>query len=126
MRRYGGITIVLARFRMPFARTFAPVVAGVAEMTYRRFAFFNIIGGIGWVVSMTLIGYFLGRLVPGIEKYVEYLIVGIVFISVLPLHHQVPAAPGRAKEVTFHHSIKEQTWATRSSQRSRSSCCWRR
>ncbi len=82
--RYGGITIVLARF-MPFARTFAPVVAGVAEMTYRRFAFFNIIGGVSWVVSMTLIGYFLGRLVPGIERYVEYLIVGIVFISVLPL-----------------------------------------
>ncbi|MBP1691231.1 MAG: dedA, partial [Bacteroidetes bacterium] len=65
--KYGGITIVIARF-MPFARTFAPVVAGIAEMKYRRFALFNIAGGIGWVVSMTFIGYFLGRTIPGIER----------------------------------------------------------
>ena len=82
--RYGGITIVLARF-MPFARTFAPVVAGIAEMKYRRFALFNIAGGVGWIVSMTLIGYYLGRLVPGIEKYIEYIIAIIVFLSVLPI-----------------------------------------
>jgi len=82
--KYGGITIVLARF-MPFARTFAPVVAGVAEMTYRRFAVFNIAGGIGWVASMTLTGYFLGRLIPGIERHIEIVIVIIVTISVLPL-----------------------------------------
>jgi membrane-associated protein len=91
--KYGGITIVLARF-MPFARTFAPVVAGVAEMTYRRFAVFNIAGGIGWVLSMTLIGYYLGRFIPGIEKHIEYIIVIIVVISVLPLvvkyvHHRM-------------------------------------
>jgi membrane-associated protein len=82
--RYGGITIVVARF-MPFARTFAPVVAGVAEMTYRRFAVFNIAGGIGWVVSMTLTGYFLGRLVPGIERNIEIVIAIIIFLSLLPM-----------------------------------------
>jgi membrane-associated protein len=82
--KYGGITIVLARF-MPFARTFAPVVAGVADMTYRRFALFNIAGGIGWVVSMTLTGYFLGRLIPGIEHNIEYVIIIVVFVSILPL-----------------------------------------
>jgi membrane-associated protein len=82
--KYGGITIVMARF-MPFARTFAPVVAGVAEMKYRRFALFNVAGGIGWVVSMLLIGYYLGRLIPGIEKHIEYIIVGIVFLSILPM-----------------------------------------
>lgn len=82
--KYGGITIVLARF-MPFARTFAPVVAGVADMTYRRFALFNIAGGVGWVVSMTLTGYFLGRLIPGIEHNIEYVIVIVVFVSILPL-----------------------------------------
>jgi membrane-associated protein len=82
--KYGGITIVLARF-MPFARTFAPVVAGIGEMKYRRFAVFNIAGGIGWVVSMTLMGYYLGRAIPGIEHYIEYIIIGIVFLSVLPL-----------------------------------------
>jgi len=90
--KYGGITIVLARF-MPFARTFAPVVAGIAEMRYRRFALFNIAGGIGWVVSMTLGGYFLGRTIPGIEKHIEWVIAIVIFLSILPiivkyLHHR--------------------------------------
>jgi membrane-associated protein len=70
---------------MPFARTFAPVVAGVAEMTYRRFALFNVFGGIGWVGSMTLTGYFLGRTIPGIERHIEYVIAIVVFISILPM-----------------------------------------
>ncbi len=82
--KYGGVTIVLARF-MPFARTFAPVVAGIAEMKYRRFALFNITGGIGWIVSMTLTGFYLGRLVPGIESKIEWVIIVIVFLSVLPI-----------------------------------------
>ncbi len=82
--KYGGITIILARF-MPFARTFAPVVAGVGEMRYRRFALFNIVGGVGWVISMTLIGYYLGRLVPGIEHNVEYIIAGVILLSLLPM-----------------------------------------
>ena len=54
--RHGGKTIILARF-MPIIRTFAPVVAGVGRMEYRRFLFFNVFGGIGWVCSMVLIGY---------------------------------------------------------------------
>jgi membrane-associated protein len=82
--KYGGITIVLARF-MPFARTFAPVVAGIAEMRYRRFALFNVAGGIGWVASMTLTGYFLGRTIPGIEKDIEWVIAIVIFLSILPL-----------------------------------------
>lgn len=82
--KYGGITIVMARF-MPFARTFAPVVAGIAEMKYRRFALFNIAGGIGWITSMTLTGYFLGRTIPGIEKHIEYVIALVVFVSLLPM-----------------------------------------
>jgi len=82
--RYGGITIVLARF-MPFARTFAPVVAGVAEMRYRRFALFNVWGGIGWVVSMLLIGFYICRWIPGSEQHIELIIVLIVFLSILPM-----------------------------------------
>ncbi len=82
--RYGGITIVLARF-MPFARTFAPVVAGIAGMTYRRFAIFNVTGGIGWIVSMTSTGYFLGQTIPGIEERIEYIIAIVIFISILPI-----------------------------------------
>ncbi len=96
--KYGGITIILARF-MPFARTFAPVVAGIGEMTYRRFALFNIVGGVGWVVSMTLIGYYLGRLVPGIEHNVEYIIAAVILVSILPLivkyiQHRMRKQPG--------------------------------
>lgn len=82
--KYGGITIVLARF-MPFARTFAPVVAGVAEMTYRRFALFNIAGGAGWVTSMILLGFYLGKSIPGIESKIEYVIAVIVLLSILPM-----------------------------------------
>ncbi len=82
--KYGGVTIILARF-MPFARTFAPVVAGVAEMKYRKFALFNITGGIGWITSMTLVGYFLGRTIPGIEKHIEIVIGIVIFISILPM-----------------------------------------
>ncbi len=82
--KYGGVTIVLARF-MPFARTFAPVVAGVAEMRYRRFAMFNITGGIGWIASMTLLGYYLGRAIPDIDKKIEYVIAIVVLLSISPL-----------------------------------------
>jgi membrane-associated protein len=82
--KYGAITIVLAQF-MPFARTFAPVVAGIAEMKYRRFIAFNIIGALSWISSMTLLGYFLGRAIPGIEKYLEVIIGGIIFLSVSPI-----------------------------------------
>ena len=82
--KHGGMTIVLAQF-MPFARTFAPVVAGVAEMPYKRFATFNITGAILWIGSMILTGYFLGRTIPGIEKHIEYVIAIVVFASVLPM-----------------------------------------
>ncbi len=82
--KYGGITIVMAQF-MPFARTFAPVVAGVAQMTYRRFALFNIAGAVGWVGGMILLGYYLGKSIPGIESKIEYVIAIIVLISILPI-----------------------------------------
>lgn len=81
--RHGGKTIVIARF-MPIVRTFAPVVAGAAEMTYRRFAFYNVMGGIGWVTSMTLVGYFLGRTVPDIDKHIHILVAVVIFLSLLP------------------------------------------
>jgi membrane-associated protein len=81
--RYGGVTIILARF-LPFARTFAPVVAGVAEMDYRRFAMFNVVGGIGWVVSMTLLGYFFGQ-IPLVKQHIEKVIVVIILLSVIPV-----------------------------------------
>ncbi len=78
----GGQTIILARF-MPIVRTFAPVVAGMGKMNYRRFLAFNVFGGIGWVLSMTLIGYYLGQFL-WVRKNIEAVILIVVFLSILP------------------------------------------
>jgi len=80
--KHGGKAIILARF-MPIVRTFVPVVAGIAKMPYRRFATFNIVGGISWVVSMTVAGYFLGQF-EWVQKNIEKIVIGIIFVSVLP------------------------------------------
>ena len=82
--KHGGAAIVLARF-VPLARTFAPVVAGIAGMRYSRFIAYNVVGGIGWIVSMTLLGYYLAVVFPGIGDYVEILILGIIFLSFVPI-----------------------------------------
>lgn len=81
--RHGGKTIIIARF-VPIVRTFAPVVAGIAGMPYRKFAVFNIVGGIGWVVSLTMLGYTLVKAFPGIEKHIEIVILVVIFLSLLP------------------------------------------
>lgn len=81
--RHGGKTIILARF-MPFARTFAPVVAGAAKMHYPTFVFYNVIGGLLWIWSMLLTGYYVVKLVPGLEHHVEKLIIGIILLSITP------------------------------------------
>jgi membrane-associated protein len=78
---HGGKTIVLARF-MPFARTFAPIVAGIGQMSYRRFLMFNVCGGIGWVFSMTFLGYYLGQVLGA--KDIEKVVYLIIVVSVLP------------------------------------------
>jgi membrane-associated protein len=80
--KHGGKTIIIARF-MPFARTFAPVVAGIAGMPYRRFAIFNFVGGVSWVLSMTVLGYFLGQLVS--PKRIEHIVYLIILVSVMPV-----------------------------------------
>src|SRR2546425_8964180 len=95
--RHGGKTIILARF-MPIVRTFAPVVAGAAEMGYRRFATYNIIGGLGWVLSMTLSGYYLGRAGPNIESNIHYLVAAGIALSLLPPAIAWPLSrPGTAR-----------------------------
>jgi membrane-associated protein len=81
--RHGGKTLVYAKF-VPVVRTFAPFMAGVGRMPYARFLSFNVFGGLGWVVSMTLAGYFLGE-VPVIRRNFEKAVIGIVVLSVLPL-----------------------------------------
>jgi len=81
--RHGGKTIIIARF-IPIVRTFAPVVAGAADMTYREFATYNIVGALLWVPSMTLTGYFLGLAFPDIDKQLHKLVALIIFVSLLP------------------------------------------
>ena len=81
--KYGPFTIILARF-VPFARTFVPVIAGVSKMRYPVYLGFDIVGGIAWGCSVTLAGYFLGR-IEFVNQHLELIILGIVFVSVLPV-----------------------------------------
>ncbi len=80
--RYGGKTIILARF-VPIVRTFAPFLAGVGAMTYWRFAAYNVVGGVIWIASFTLGGYYFGT-IPWVEKNFTPVVLAIIFISVLP------------------------------------------
>ncbi len=80
---YGTKTIIMARF-VPIVRTFAPFVAGVAEMNYRKFFTFDILGGAIWISSLTIAGYFLGE-ITWIRKNIELVALGIIFISILPI-----------------------------------------
>jgi len=102
--RHGGKAIVIARF-VPLVRTFVPVIAGVAGMPYRRFALFNIAGGIGWVSSMTLGGYFLGHFFPKLGGHMEKVIVAIVVLSVLPMLIEYLKARSRAKAAAADRSL---------------------
>jgi membrane-associated protein len=86
--KYGAKTIVIARF-VPIVRTFAPVLAGVGSMRYRRFLTYNVVGGIGWVVSMTMAGYLLGQTVPNISKHIHELVIIIIVLSVIPIAVEV-------------------------------------
>jgi membrane-associated protein len=81
--KHGGAAIIICRF-MPIVRTFVPVVAGVARMPYGAYTLYNVIGGAAWVLSMTLIGFFLGNAFPGLVKRIELVIVAVVVLSLLP------------------------------------------
>lgn len=104
---HGGKTIIIARF-IPVLRTFAPVVAGIAGMGYRRFALFNIVGGVGWVTSMTLTGYGLGRLFPQIAHSIGLVILIAVGISLVPLlgHHWSSARRSKLHHRSLDHSAR--------------------
>ncbi len=82
--KYGPKAIVLARF-VPIVRTFTPILAGVGQMKYRTFLTYNIAGGTGWVISLTMLGYFLGNLVPNIDHYLLPIVLVIIVVSFLPI-----------------------------------------
>jgi len=80
--KHGGKTVTIARF-VPIVRTFAPVVAGAGKMPRGRFMFYNVIGGIFWCFSMILLGYWLGSKIPGLDHYIEYVLIAVIVISLL-------------------------------------------
>lgn len=87
--KYGGKTIIIARF-VPIVRTFAPIVAGAAQMPYRRFVVFNVVGGLLWVFSMILGGYFLGSALESrfgikLDEHIEKIVIVVVLLSLIPI-----------------------------------------
>jgi membrane-associated protein len=111
--RYGGKTIIIARF-VPFVRTFAPFVAGLGSMTYVRFMSFNVVGGVAWVLACTLGGYFFGNL-PFVRDHFSVVVLGIVFVSLLPMvfeivrsrrHSQKSASAAPAQEASLEPTLK--------------------
>lgn len=80
--KHGGKTIILARFT-PIVRTFAPVVAGAGKMPRNRFMAFNVIGGILWGAGMPILGYYTGSKIPGLDRYIEIVLVGVIVLSIL-------------------------------------------
>lgn len=94
--RHGGKTIILARF-VPVIRAFAPVVAGVGVMRYKKFVIFNLMGGILWAIAIPLLGYYLGNIIPDVDRYLLPIVGLIVIASVLPAaHHALLDAEIRA------------------------------
>jgi membrane-associated protein len=82
-QKHGGKTLIIAKY-VPIIRTFAPFMAGVGRMPYLRFLSYNIFGGMFWVLSMTLLGYYLGS-IPIVRQHFEKVVLGIIFISILPV-----------------------------------------
>jgi membrane-associated protein len=85
---HGAKTVLLARF-VPIVRTFAPILAGVGNMNYSTFLFYNVLGALLWGGGFTLAGYFLGEAIPDIEHSLEYIVLAIVAVTMLPLVHHV-------------------------------------
>lgn len=82
--KYGGMAIVLGRF-FPIIRTFAPIFAGVVKVEFKKFSLYNFIGSIAWVCSLTMLGYFLGRRYPELRDYVQYVVLGLITLTTIPL-----------------------------------------
>lgn len=87
-KKHGSKTIIFARF-IPIVRTFAPILAGTAKMDYKKFVAFNIIGGLLWTVSLPILGFLLGHVIPDIDKYILPATITVVVISFIPVVWQL-------------------------------------
>lgn len=96
--KYGGATISLARF-IAYVRTFAPMVAGVGRMNWAKFAFYNVIGAVTWVASVSLVGYFVGYSFPGIDKYFITFIVVAAWVITFVVLWQVLKYPDNRRRL---------------------------
>ncbi len=81
--KHGGKTITIARF-LPIVRTFAPIVAGMGDMPYKRFLFFNIVGAFLWAICIPVLGFYLGNVIPGVDKYLLPILAIIIILSIAP------------------------------------------
>ncbi|QQL49692.1 DedA family protein [Mucilaginibacter ginkgonis] len=82
--KYGGMALILGRF-FPIIRTFAPIFAGVVKVKFGKFTLYNIIGSLAWVVTLTLTGYFLGKRYPELKNYLQYIVLGLITVTTIPL-----------------------------------------
>ena len=95
---HGKKTIVLARF-MPVIRTFAPIVAGIGKMNYKTFISYNIVGGLIWSVGLTMMGYFLGKSIPNVDRYLLPIIALIIILSILPQTIHILRNPNHRRNI---------------------------
>lgn len=103
-QKHGPKTIILARF-VPIVRSIAPILAGVGSMHRRTFFFFNVVGGLLWGIGITLAGYFIGSIIPGVDKYIIPIVLLIIFVSIAPgLWHLLRDKNNRAQLIA---KIKE-------------------
>ncbi|HTP45138.1 MAG TPA: VTT domain-containing protein [Candidatus Acidoferrum sp.] len=105
--RYGGKTIILARF-VPIVRTFCPPVAGAAKMSYSRYLIYDVAGGIVWVWSMTLLGYTLGRTVPNIDRRIHIVIAVVIIASLIPAAYSAWKARAQARATALRRAASEE------------------
>ncbi len=100
-KKYGGRAIIFARF-IPVGRTLAPIIAGVGGMHYPTFLFYNVIGGAFWAVGLPLVGFYLGSVIPNVDRYMIPIVAGIVVASVLPgIIHFLKNGENRRHLVSF-------------------------
>lgn len=99
--QYGILTLIIARF-VPIVRTFVPVMAGVGKMNYGKFMIHNILGAILWIISITLLGYYLGLTVPDVEKYIIPGVIVIVLLSIAPYLRKFIKNPAMRDQVKHY------------------------